>query len=132
MRAKISHIGLNVSQAGKSFAFWKDLLTHLGFTIVPDGNHFDATNGESYLCMQVTDPAHADTGYHRKQTGLSHIAFQAESPSEIDEFVSGYLGPRGITPLYGGAREYPEYVPGYYAVYFEDPDRIKIELAYEP
>jgi hypothetical protein len=32
--------------------------------------------------------------------------------------------------LYGGAKEY-DYAPGYYAVYFEDPDRIKVEVAFE-
>jgi glyoxylase I family protein len=27
-------------------------------------------------------------------------------------------------------REYPEYVPGYYAVFFADPDGIKLELVH--
>jgi hypothetical protein len=34
--------------------------------------------------------------------------------------------------LYEGPGEYPEYHRGYYAVYFEDPDRIKLEVAYVP
>ena len=29
-------------------------------------------------------------------------------------------------------REYPEYVPGYYAVFFADPDGIKLELVHIP
>jgi hypothetical protein len=32
--------------------------------------------------------------------------------------------------LYGGPKEYPEYRKGYYAVYFEDPDRIKLEFVH--
>jgi len=32
--------------------------------------------------------------------------------------------------LYGGPKEWQNYDPGYYAVYFEDPDRIKLELVY--
>jgi len=32
----------------------------------------------------------------------------------------------------GGPADHPEYEPGYYAVYFEDPDRIKIEVMYLP
>jgi hypothetical protein len=34
--------------------------------------------------------------------------------------------------LYGGPREYPEYAAAYYAVFFEDPDRIKLEVAHVP
>ena len=30
------------------------------------------------------------------------------------------------------AREYPEYVPGYYAVFFTDPDGLKLELVHIP
>ncbi|TMI54977.1 bleomycin resistance protein, partial [Candidatus Bathyarchaeota archaeon] len=29
-----------------------------------------------------------------------------------------------------GPKEYPEYRKGYYAVYFEDPDRIKLEFVH--
>ena len=39
---------------------------------------------------------------------------------------------RGLAPLYGTPREFPEYAPGYYAVFFEDPDRIKLEVVHVP
>lgn len=38
----------------------------------------------------------------------------------------------GISTLYGAPREYPEYRHGYYGVFFEDPDRLKLEVAYVP
>ena len=28
--------------------------------------------------------------------------------------------------------EFPEYRPGYYAVFFEDPDRLKLEIVHIP
>jgi hypothetical protein len=40
--------------------------------------------------------------------------------------------PRKVPILYGGTKEWPEYEGGYYAVYFEDPDRTKLELEYTP
>ena len=49
----------------------------------------------------------------------------------VDSFVEGFLSPRRIETLYGGAKAYPDYGQSYYAVYFEDPDRIKIEVVYE-
>ena len=42
------------------------------------------------------------------------------------------MRPRRIAPLYDSPREYPEYRPGYYAVFFEDPDRLKLEVTYVP
>src|ERR1017187_9640176 len=62
---------------------------------------------------------------------LGHIAFQVDSADMVDSFVDSFLKPRQIEKLYGGAKAYPEYTPQYYAVYFEDPDRIKVEVVYE-
>jgi catechol 2,3-dioxygenase-like lactoylglutathione lyase family enzyme len=131
VKASIGHLGINLSNEETSFPFWQDLLTYLGFTIVPDGDHFDATDGRSYLCVSVTK-ADQPQPFHRRRTGLNHIAFQVSSAEEVDRFVTEYLGPRGVAPLYGGAKAYPHYVDGYYAVYFEDPDRIKVEVTYDP
>ena len=50
----------------------------------------------------------------------------------MDRFVAEFMRPRGIAALYDSPREYPEYRPGYYAVFLEDPDRLKIEVAHVP
>ncbi|MBS3054194.1 MAG: hypothetical protein J4431_01520 [Candidatus Aenigmarchaeota archaeon] len=132
MKATIGHIGINLSNAVKSFRLWKDLLKHLGFEIVEDGRqHFDASDGTGYLCVSVTARGYKGDGFHRKRTGLNHVAFRVESRELVDQFVADFLVPRKIQPLYSGAKAYPEYVEGYYAVYFEDPDRIKVEVVYE-
>lgn len=131
MKATLGHIGINVSNENESFDFWKNLLNFLEYTVIPDGNHFDATDGRTYLCVQVTKPVHQEPKFHRKRTGLSHIAFQVQSAELVDHFVTDFLEPHGIAPLYGGAMTPPGYPTGYYAVYFEDPDRIKVEVVYE-
>jgi hypothetical protein len=120
----LDHVGLNLPE--ESFPFWTDLLAWLGFEIRPDGSHFDAV-GDVTICVTATKAAFSSAGYHRRQTGLSHLALRLASCEAVDAFVSGYLGPRGIAPLYGGAAQY-DYSPGYYAVYFEDPARLKIEI----
>lgn len=94
-----------------------------------DGNHFDASDGHTFLCFSTTKPGYGEPKFHRKRTGLNHIAFNVGTREAVDKFVADYLGPRSIPTLYGGAKEY-DYVPGYYAVYFEDPDRIKVEIAF--
>jgi catechol 2,3-dioxygenase-like lactoylglutathione lyase family enzyme len=131
VKANVGHIGINVSNENESFDFWKSILGFFEFHITPDGNHFDATDGHTYLCVQVTKPGHLEPTFHRKRTGLSHIAFRVKSAEMVDQFVSDFLVPRGIAPLYEGAMTPTGYPPGYYAVYFEDPDRIKVEVVYE-
>jgi catechol 2,3-dioxygenase-like lactoylglutathione lyase family enzyme len=131
MKTTIGHIGINLSNEEKSFPFWKDLLTYLEFTFKLDGNHFDASDGHSFLCFSVTKPDHQEPPFHRKHTGLNHIAFCVSSPEAVNVFVKEFLLPRSIPQLYGGAKLYPDYAEGYYAVYFEDPDRIKVEVSYE-
>jgi catechol 2,3-dioxygenase-like lactoylglutathione lyase family enzyme len=133
VKAAIGHIGLNLSGSVESLKFWRELLGYFQFTFIQDdGNHFDASDGSCYLCIGVTAGKYRSAGYHRKRVGLNHVAFRVPSSDLVDRFAADYLAPRGIEPLYGGARAYPEYADGYYAVYFETPDRMKVEVVYEP
>lgn len=131
MKAKIGHIGINLSSVD-NLQFWKELLQYLGFSIKDDGTHFDATSDGCYLCVSITEQKYQQDGFHRKRTGLNHIALQVQAAEQVNIFVSEFLEPKGITPLYDGAKPYPEYAPGYYAVFFEDLDRVKVEVVYEP
>src|SRR6266568_3983463 len=103
IKPTLSHIGINLSHEEISFPFWKDLLTYLDFTLTLDGNHFDASDGHSFLCFSTTKPDYSRSTFHRKHTGLNHIAFSVPSSEAVDEFVADYLTPRDIHPLYGGA-----------------------------
>lgn len=132
MKATVGHIGINLSNSKKSFSLWKDLFSYFEFKITDEGRHFDASDGSSYFCVSVTGKKYKTEGFHRKRTGLNHIALRVSSPELVDQFVSEFLVPRKIQTLYGDAKAYPEYVEGYYAVFFEDPDRIKVEVVYEP
>ena len=132
MKAAIGHVGINLSSTN-NLRFWKELLTFLEFSIMDEGEHLHATSDGNYLCFTITEQKYKQDGFHRKRTGLNHVALQVSSAEEVDVFVSKFLEPKGITPLYGGAaKAYPEYAPGYYAVFFEDLDRIKVEVAHEP
>lgn len=122
----IDHIGINVPEA--SFQFWQELLVHLGAELDLDGNHFDARIGQGpFLCVTATKEPYTATGYHRRHTGLSHLALRLPTRELVAALVSNFLQPRGIEPLYGGPKDY-DYAPGYFALYFEDPSRLKIEV----
>lgn len=69
--------------------------------------------------------------YSRVNPGPNHIAFRASSREEVDKLYKECLRPNKFRVLYGGPGEQP-YAKGYYAVYFEDPDAIKLEVMWLP
>ena len=129
MNAAIDHMTINVGDV----TFYKGLLTHLGFkTIMNYAYGFGASDGNASIWVFKTSHAYSSNVFHRKATGLNHVAFRVGTKADVDDFYKQYMIPHGIPALYGGPAEHPEYVPGYYAVYFEDPDRIKLEVMFAP
>lgn len=130
MKASLEHISFNVSNPKVSFPFYKDLFEYFGYTIIEDKEDSLAVRkaGSPDFWISSTDSKYLPNSFHRKNTGLNHLAFHASSKEEVDRFYEEYLQPRGIKPLYNSPRAFPEYTDDYYAVYFEDPDRIKLEI----
>ena len=133
MKTSIHHIHLNVSSAKKSLPFYKDLLGYLGYRIVDESpEHMGTSNGTTDLWIVQFRRNRLKCPFHRKDVGLNHIAFRVGSKKAVDQFAQKYLAPREIKPLYRSPRLFPEYRKGYYALYFEDPDRVKLEVVYFP
>jgi glyoxylase I family protein len=67
--------------------------------------------------------------YDRYRVGLHHLALEAPSRFAVDERAE-WLRARGAE-IESGPEEY-SYMPGYYAVFFYDPDGIKLEIVHVP
>ncbi|MDX6673834.1 MAG: hypothetical protein QOH11_1252, partial [Solirubrobacteraceae bacterium] len=67
--------------------------------------------------------------FDRYAVGLHHVCFDVPSREVVDERAA-WLRDRGAE-VESGPREY-DYTPGYYAVFFFDPDGIKLELLHRP
>lgn len=129
----IHHFQIQVSDLQRSVKFYAGLFDQLGFARVFQNKSMVEWEKEGTRILVVQSPEKfVSHGFHRKRIGLNHIAFRAASRDEVDRVHKEYLLPNKIPVLYGGAKEWPDYDPGYYAVYFEDPDRIKLELVYVP
>ncbi|OGZ57484.1 MAG: hypothetical protein A3F94_00620 [Candidatus Spechtbacteria bacterium RIFCSPLOWO2_12_FULL_38_22] len=129
IKSHLYHASINASDPD----FYKDLLTYLGFkTIVEYPRGFGMGDGTVSLWVFKMKDKYKDVKFHRKATGLNHLAFRVSSKKEVDQFHKEYLLANRIPILYTGPKEYPQYEHGYYAVYFEDPDRIKLEVVYKP
>ena len=77
-----------------------------------------------------TEQKYRKNKFHRKTTGINHLAFLVGSKIDVDEFNKKFVKKNKIKPLYQTPKAFPEYTPKYYAVYFEDPDRIKLEVVF--
>ncbi len=134
MTAVLYHLQLNVADAARSIPFYKACLGWLGFDRVLDEGpaHLGIGNGHTDLWVMQTEGRHRAQPFHRKRGGLNHVAFRVPSREDVDRFHREFLQPRRIPTLYGSPKAYPEYREGYYAVFFEDPDRLKLEVAFVP
>jgi catechol 2,3-dioxygenase-like lactoylglutathione lyase family enzyme len=133
MKAFVYHIQVNVRDATVSLPFYRDLLHYLEFQCVHDDTRVAGySDGRMSIWLIETGGGHTARGFHRKRTGLNHIAFRVPDRTDVDRFTQDFLAQRGLAPLYKTPREFPEYRPGYYAVFFEDPDRLKLEVVHIP
>ena len=57
--------------------------------------------------------------------GLHHFCFRVDAVEDVDEVADGL---RDLGVEYDEPRFYPEYNPGYYAVFFSDPDGMRLEV----
>lgn len=134
MKAHVYHLQINVRDPAVSLPFYQDLLGYLEYRTVYRTDTvagFSAGTGAD-IWIIATAAAHVGHGFHRKRTGLNHLALRVERRADVDRFRDEFMTPRGVGALYRTPREFPEYRPGYYAVFFEDPDRLKLEVVHIP
>jgi glyoxylase I family protein len=128
----VHHVDLVVSSIERSLPFYRDLLAALGFHRISE---VEGERGETiwYLSGPGTTvglrEAQTEGGYDRYRVGLHHLAFEASSRAAVDERAE-WLRSQGAE-IESGPEEYA-YMPGYYAVFFYDPDGIKLELVHVP
>ena len=129
----VHHVFLTVNDLARSGPFYKALMPRLGYPGVWEweggGSLGFLSPGGSFWIKQA-DPAHAGATFSKDRVGLCEVAFRAESRAQVDALARDLpgIGASILDP----PREYPEYVPGYYAVFFADPDGIKLELVHIP
>jgi len=128
----IDHLVIRVGDFARSKAFYDQVLSFLGFKLKYD--RADAagwSNGKTLFWIGEAD-AEGKTHKHRiGNIGFHHYAFELGKRKDVDDLF-GRLQQIGADVVDPPA-EYPEYGQGYYAVYFLDPDGLKLEgMVFEP
>jgi catechol 2,3-dioxygenase-like lactoylglutathione lyase family enzyme len=127
---KLHHIEIYVNDLQETIKFWSWLLKELGYKEFQNWDEgFSFILEETYIVFVQTEEKYRDHKYHRCHAGLNHLAFHGSSKVFVDELTEK-LKSRNITILYKDRHPYAGGA-GYYAVYFEDPDRMKVEVVAE-
>jgi glyoxylase I family protein len=135
MRGAIHHIDLTVRDAHASRAFYESVLGFMGYELGdshPNGYDFDLRDGDAFCSIGILSARgeRADRTHDRYSPGLHHIAWNAESREDVDA-MHQHLISIGATIL-DPPTAYPKYGPTYYAVFFTDPDGLKLEYVHKP
>ena len=131
----IHHLDLVVSDLERGLGFYRELLGPLGY--VREGP-IRGERGERVVYLgHIAEhtavglrEAQSEAGKHdRYAVGVHHVAFGVPSRETVDERAA-WLRERGAE-IESGPEEY-DYILGYYAVFFYDPDGIKLEIVHVP
>ncbi|MFO1240365.1 MAG: VOC family protein [Sphingomonadaceae bacterium] len=128
------HIDLNVTNLKAARHVYGILLEFLGYQMVKDDDQgcewdFADIDGRVSVGLRLADPQWVNHLHRRYAPGLHHLAWRAESREHVDAFHQILIS-SGV-PVLDAPAEYPEYSQSYYAIFFEDPDGIKLELLHE-
>ena len=130
----VQHVDLVVSSIERSLPFYRELLAPLGFHRIGE---VQGERGETiwYLsgaasALGLREAQTPSQGpYDRYRVGLHHLAFEAHSRGAVNERAD-WLRAQDAE-IESGPEEFA-YLPGYYAVFFYDPDGIKLEIVHIP
>jgi len=114
----IAHISLPVSDFKKSKTFYLKALRPLGYR----------NNMEYGEAAGFNDGKNTDFWISRESSIVpTHIAFEASSSEQVEEFYKAALAAGGKD---NGGPGYRDYWPGYYAAFVRDPDGNNVEAVW--
>lgn len=122
----IDHLYVTVSDLRRSEAFYDSVMRLLGFR-----KGTGQVEAEPFIHYYTPDfqftlrQAKVGGAHDPSAPGLNHLCFQLPSASDVDAAARG-LGALGVSVTEPCL--YPEYTPDYYAIYFSDPDGIRLEI----
>ena len=137
MRGLVHHIDLTVADPKASFAFYDALLSALGYRCEYQTERgyewkLDTELGSQSVGIVRASPESACRSHDRYSPGLHHLAFAVDSREDVDRIYQVIA--KASAAVLDIPAEYPQYNRGrgYYAVFFSDPDGLKLECVFTP
>jgi catechol 2,3-dioxygenase-like lactoylglutathione lyase family enzyme len=121
---ELHHVELYASDLDTSVEFWDWLLGELGYELKNDWEQGRSwVNGPTYVVLVQADET--DHPFDRQAAGLNHLAFHAASRHQVDSLTEGVRKREDVSLLF---EERHPYAGGYYALYCEAPEGVKVEV----
>ena len=131
----INHVRLTVTDIPRAECYYGPLLGFLGYKLEKkDAKRLawaalDGFGGWRKFILSAANLDSTNKTYDRYSPGLHHLGFNVARREQVDEFYK--LLQRTGAQVLDPPAEY-DYQPSYYAVYFADPDGIKLEVVHIP
>ena len=124
----LGHLGVNVRDLIGAKAYYDQLMPLLDFEpflAAADQFAYRPAGGKpgTYVFFY---PALAAGGYSRHCPGLQHLAFMVKSRAAV-QAVHRKVQALG-SPVLHEPQEFPQYHPGYYAMFWQDPEGFMLEV----
>jgi catechol 2,3-dioxygenase-like lactoylglutathione lyase family enzyme len=125
----IDHLTIRVSNLKRSKKFYDKLLGFMGFELEWEfGKTLGWNNGRTMYWIAEADARGKKHKHRIGDVGFHHYAFELARPEQVDQVYEllKEMGAEIVDP----PADYPDYGEGYRAVYFLDPDGLKLEAMY--
>jgi glyoxylase I family protein len=128
--AGIDHLMINANNFDRSVKFYSWLMPQIGY---PDKHEypgedpvigFSGPGGGLWLSNSASNLR--TDNFDKRRVGLREIAFRADTRAQVDGVAKEVESNGG--KILDAPKEYPQYAPGYYSVFFTDPDGLKLEV----
>ena len=128
MSGRIHHIDITVTDLARSTVFYDRVLPLLGFRRVPDCEGSPVWAGAYAEVGLQPGRATSFRSHDRYSPGLHHLAFAAPPQAAVYQLFRDLQGLR--VEILDPPAHYDRYARGYYAVFFADPDGMKLEYVF--
>lgn len=123
----VGHIKLAVADIAVSRVLYDGVFERLGYERIAEGDEVTAWRNQARYGYWIVQAEQPERLHDPDGPGIHHLGLMAPSAAHVDD-VYGYVRDTHPIIIEHPPRFFPQYRSDYYATYFYDFDRIKLEV----